>query len=394
MFLDTHTLFAAATISYLAGAVIMFLMPLLFRAPPTSVRLCWLLWGVALLTSGVGTYLVGLRGTIPNWVSIHLSNILILAGYGLRPNSLTLLTRRKIAHPYLPVIAILGWGILNCIPPLGESVAVRVVYIQTILMFSTSLCLWETRRIWYTMPLSASILVLGFALDLVSRMVFITTQVILQADSFLATFQDASLKISLIMLFLTILIKACGLAAALFEHSHGDFKSQANTDALTGLPNAKAFVARMSRLLASKSTFMPPHALAFFMIDDLPRMTETYGPALRDSLERLVGRTTWENLPEEAISAHLDTNLFAVALPGKRAEVAHELIKRIELCLQVEGKIASEHKLNLTLTAGVISFQPEETLQRITERAEDVLKTAQAVKQKSHPLNRHTAATA
>ncbi|WP_419896112.1 ATP-binding protein [Roseomonas sp. USHLN139] len=104
-------------------------------------------WGLSLLCFGLGTALLGLRGTLPDRISIDLGNLVILAAIGLGWQG----ARRfdGLAAPHWPLL--LGgllWLGLRQVPGLADAVEMRVIIMSVLvspLLLGTAWTFWRGR---------------------------------------------------------------------------------------------------------------------------------------------------------------------------------------------------------------------------------------------------------
>ncbi|WP_417694074.1 GGDEF domain-containing protein [Roseibium sp.] len=383
MSLDTPTLFSAITLAYLTGAVLMAVLALSVRGLPSSVRSSWLIWAVALALSAGGTYMVGQRGAIPAWMSITVANALVLASFGLRPNSLSLLTRNQFAYLYLPLTAVGGWLALNTMSWFADTISFRVVFINSFCLLSSALCIREALLLRKETPISGVILIVAFACDMFARTAFILSQLWLHADNFLATFQSTSLKLCLIGLMVAIVLKMIGLGLALFEKLQWNFQRLADRDPLTLLYNQKGLQSIFSEA-SDPETETPGHgALIVLEITDFSKIRKRYGNSMGEAVLRLIAQTCRELLEQPQQAAHLHTNHFVLMFPGATTAQANSLLHRIRLCLQLESNLASQHKLPISVDAGVALYASGASLPEILNEADQNLRTGREQKTSS-----------
>ncbi len=87
-------------------------------------------------------------------------------------------------------------------------------------------------------------------------------------------------------------------------------RHQADHDSLTGLPNRRAFTARLAAELARCP------AVLFLDLDGFKSVNDTYGHAAGDQLLQRCAERLLEGLPPDAMGARLGGDEFAVVLPG------------------------------------------------------------------------------
>ncbi|QSX76962.1 GGDEF domain-containing protein [Agrilutibacter solisilvae] len=137
------------------------------------------------------------------------------------------------------------------------------------------------------------------------------------------------------------------------------------TDALTGLPNRRAFAARMEQALAHAHAGGAPMALAIIDIDHFKQINDLHGhPAGDDTLVK-VARALAAQFTAPSVVARFGGEEFAVVLPGVTAEAA-----------QVQCDHAREavewfpDGLPVTVSIGLTAVQSGDTVSALYTRAD------------------------
>lgn len=116
-----------------------------------------------------------------------------------------------------------------------------------------------------------------------------------------------------------------GLAAAVLRRALFDARQLqasevkalhlANHDALTGLPNRRAFVEHLLRLTRAGDDY----AILYMDLDGFKEVNDTYGHGTGDALLRSTGARLGRVRPQDAFLARLGGDEFALAVPGPLA---------------------------------------------------------------------------
>lgn len=367
MQLDTPTLFTTITAAYFAGATVLGILAISLKSFPRHIRVSWTLWSFAMLLVGSGTVLVGLRGTVPDVISIAVANALVLFGAGAAPNALSFLNRKGLAYPWLPLVATCGWLILYLFPWFREDLSLRVFFIQSFCVVAILLCI---RQCWLRdrQKLVSTWFLIGvFVMDMVIRLSFIATHIKTQYPSFEASFQSPSLTVCLIALLITIVFKVVGLGIVAFEHMKTHYQEQALLDPLTGLPNRRAFSNSIQTKLDRMQQPARPYALVTLEIDDLLAINNRFGASMGDAFLRLLGRFCSEAVDRRSVVGHIRDNQFALFLPESGQTEACSIAKMIGRTLTVESKQASSKRLAVTINSGVFCGNTDTSFERALE---------------------------
>lgn len=112
----------------------------------------------------------------------------------------------------------------------------------------------------------------------------------------------------------------------------------ARTDALTGLPNARALSETLNRELARSRRSGAPLSLLYIDLDDFKEVNDRYGHTAGDDLLGRVGATLGSVLRAGDIAARIGGDEFVVLVTGSSAESAKAVASRIVANVAAEGK--------------------------------------------------------
>ncbi|MBS8258829.1 GGDEF domain-containing protein [Roseibium polysiphoniae] len=378
MKLDTPTLLMAVTIAYYTGALILAVLALSLRSFPRHIRLGWGFWAFAMLLSGSCATLVSMRGSISDLLSIALANALMLFGFGLRPNALSMLNRDQVSYPWLPFLLSFGWLGLYLVPWFRDDLLARTLYVNLASMLAMGLCIRQCWQALKTQKISSLLLMAVFTLDIFVRANLIMMHLGRTFPDLQASFQTTTLQLTIIVLIIAVVLKILGLGIAVFEQMTGTFAQQALIDPLTGLSNRRAFVSATEDRLAKMDTPAAPYALMVLEIDDLQGIKDRYGNAMNDALLRLLGRICSETAKTAPEACRLRDDQFALFLPGVAQVEADAIATRLSRYLTVEGARASDKQLVVTMSIGLFCGNASVPLSRALEIADHCLHRAKS----------------
>lgn len=156
---------------------------------------------------------------------------------------------------------------------------------------------------------------------------------------------------------LLIALLAVGLLLRAQRRLAASLHAQAYRDALTGLPNRRAFTERASQLLADPQARMQAHSLMLVDLDHFKSINDRGGHPLGDEVLIATGLCLQREAPASAQVARLGGEEFAVLCPGLAGESALALADR--LCRAIAAQTFSLRGEPLRVTASIgLAEQP------------------------------------
>jgi diguanylate cyclase (GGDEF)-like protein len=110
---------------------------------------------------------------------------------------------------------------------------------------------------------------------------------------------------------------------------HERLKRAANTDALTGIHNYRYFYDRLEEEVARAERHQSPLAVAFFDIDELKKVNDTYGHLAGNEVLRVLGQTITDRVRTEDVPARYGGDEFAIVMPDTPREEAEKVVIRL-----------------------------------------------------------------
>lgn len=160
-----------------------------------------------------------------------------------------------------------------------------------------------------------------------------------------------------------------------------DLKNLSQTDALTGLPNRRAFDERLAHILAQHARQKLSAALILMDVDHFKKYNDSYGHPAGDAALQKVAQCLRTSLRRELdLPARVGGEEFAVLLQGVTAEQAFAAAENIRNNLQ---NLGVAHAANLpvgvmTLSLGVTVVTEGDNVRSIYHRADEALYQAKA----------------
>lgn len=110
------------------------------------------------------------------------------------------------------------------------------------------------------------------------------------------------------------------------QHRLGEL---ADTDSLTGAPNARSFYSTLEREIRRQQRYGSPFALAYIDLDHFKKVNDKHGHAAGDELLRAVATEVQKTLRNTDIVARLGGDEFAVLLPETAQDSASQTLSRL-----------------------------------------------------------------
>jgi diguanylate cyclase (GGDEF)-like protein len=152
------------------------------------------------------------------------------------------------------------------------------------------------------------------------------------------------------------------------RNSHQRLRLLSNIDMLTSMPNRRHLQELAEELLSSSNE---PSALMLFDIDQFKQINERFGHAVGDAALRLVARESREALRAQDVIGRLGGDEFVALLPATAVDRALRGADRITQRILVAAQ--AERLPPLTISVGVVTAQPNESLSTVLARADSAL---------------------
>ena len=150
-------------------------------------------------------------------------------------------------------------------------------------------------------------------------------------------------------------------------------RNEALVDALTGLPNRRAFDQQLAATLADSAS---PACLLVTDIDHFKKVNDTYGHLFGDNVLRVVAQALRGCVTGGQVAARVGGEEFAVLLPGLPIDGARQIAERIRAAIagaRIRRKDSQETIGQVTVSLGVAAWRTGESADAWFERADQAL---------------------
>lgn len=149
--------------------------------------------------------------------------------------------------------------------------------------------------------------------------------------------------------------------------------AEARTDALTGLPNRRAFDDELARRLGEYLRYKSPFSLMLIDIDHFKKFNDTHGHLAGDEVLKGVARTLFDAMREVDVVCRYGGEEFAVIFPATTAVHAVRAAERGRQAVDCKIFDYQGTQLRVTVSEGLTDGQPNDDAAAIIKRADEAL---------------------
>lgn len=155
-----------------------------------------------------------------------------------------------------------------------------------------------------------------------------------------------------------------------------ELKLISTIDPLTGLSNRRHFTRKFDEELARGERTSNPLALIFLDLDHFKRINDTHGHRMGDEILRLTGSHLRTTSRRYDVAARWGGEEFILLLPNTDEDTACLFAQRIRTSFA--ATISHSLSIDATVSIGVVSHRPGDTLETFIDRADKALYHAKA----------------
>lgn len=144
-------------------------------------------------------------------------------------------------------------------------------------------------------------------------------------------------------------------------------------DTLTGVSNRLAYEERLQQEFKRWNRFNNPLTFLIWDIDHFKKINDQYGHAIGDKVLCDVAKQLSNRIRGTDFLARFGGEEFVMLLPGADIEAASQLADQIRISIAESGLRNAKTHIPITISCGLASFQPGDSVQNVFERADRAL---------------------
>ncbi len=148
---------------------------------------------------------------------------------------------------------------------------------------------------------------------------------------------------------------------------------EAMCDALTGLPNRRAYDERIAQEFARWKRFGEPLALLVWDVDDFKKLNDTFGHKAGDRALAMVAKTLTTRLRETDFLARYGGEEFVLVFIGASPKDALKVADVMRQAIENIGLHSHGKPVKLTVSGGMSAFAEGDDPEKVFERADKAL---------------------
>ncbi|MCB1850691.1 MAG: diguanylate cyclase [Gammaproteobacteria bacterium] len=150
-------------------------------------------------------------------------------------------------------------------------------------------------------------------------------------------------------------------------------RSEAFTDALTGLQNRHAFDSRLQQEYLRWSRYGNPLSLIVVDVDYFKKVNDTYGHLAGDKVLSVIGNHLKQATRQVDFAARYGGEEFVVLLPEADLNAAMSVAEKIRRAVEEKPFHAGDNRVVITISCGVSTFREGDGRKTPFERADEAL---------------------
>jgi diguanylate cyclase (GGDEF)-like protein len=342
----------------------------------TSIKaLAW--WGSAHLLRTLSIALYGMFGSVPELISLDLSNALLFTSYAIAWSGARVFDGRQ-PRPGWIITGATVWVFACQLPQFALAIEFRSLLsntIVTVFLWLTAFEFWRGRdeRLLSRWPTIFILFSHGAIFLLRSPLSVLLGPA---SDPALASAWMNVISTEEVLATISIAFILLAMAKERTELHH---KNAALLDPLTGLANRRAFLDAAAQLTQSQTARDVPVAVFMIDLDRFKSVNDRFGHSVGDEVLRIFAESAQVSLRPTDIVARLGGEEFAVLLSDACRDNAFKVAERIRATFAALAATVAGHAVNATASIGVAIIQdPQQDVHALLAQADQALYRAKA----------------
>jgi diguanylate cyclase (GGDEF)-like protein len=314
-----------------------------------------LMWSMSFFSAAIGFILLAQRTGSYSFLTISLGNSLALSGLAFVWVGLRLFDGRRL-HIAAAFVGPMLWIVLTAgFAEIGNSVNIRLCIYSILVAVYSMLIAWEVWRdkVGETLPSRLVVAIWFFlhgAIYLLRIPFSFVWPVVAGGDT--RVLQPFWYSIITFELFVHIIVGGFSFFVLMKERMQWEHKQAAETDALTGLANRRAFFSRLDRLTSED---LGRGALLYMDLDHFKRINDQHGHAAGDMVLSSFSALLSREAPEGCAVSRLGGEEFAAFLPNTGEVDALAFGNRLRWVLGQARFKVDDGEISVSVSIGIAS---------------------------------------
>lgn len=150
-------------------------------------------------------------------------------------------------------------------------------------------------------------------------------------------------------------------------------RTQALTDALTGIPNRLAYQERIIQEYARWKRFSTPLALLVWDVDRFKQINDQYGHKAGDKVLKVIAGILADNIRETDFLARYGGEEFILVMTGTTQPAIQEVAEKLRSAIEHCGFHYRGEAVPITISCGIAEFRTDDSIEAVFDRADRAL---------------------
>lgn len=308
----------------------------------------FLSWSAGFVLHGVGVAFIGIRGQIPDFLSIEIANTMMLAGVGFWIAGMLQFDRRPV-EGYVAVPALI-WIAGMLLTDVRETFAYRVALYNMAAAVGYAVIVAIILRERAQSPKSRSMMAGFVGLYGLTNLTIAIVALWRQAETFETAPNGTVLFLPAAFCFMGSVMSCAKL---LSERSEKHLKMLALTDPLTGVLNRRGLLETFDALRHADRQNRPMLALLHFDLDAFKQINDRYGHQAGDTVLMTYARIGQLPLRGRGFFGRMGGEEFAAVVRVADIAEAVGIAEAVRLTLKRQTIRSGDHRINVTVSTGI-----------------------------------------